>query len=200
MRAKQPVVGHAKPKARVTTIKLSDNVTLNVKKSSLIWTDVSLYKSFIKELWPNNDLRLMVINYQSLSVKLEPAEFRALSIRSQWIGTEPNFRQKKLLQCSKMTEILHSLVKPSSTLLFLWCTSAKTSKKKLHSVNYLHVSLHGKYWRCTLGAVSSTFGLFSISHNPSLKPFRLLGLAYFSLLGRYGKMSFGPRNALFERR
>lgn len=48
----------------------------------------------------------------------------------------------------------------------------------------------------TLGAVSSTFGLFSISHNPSLNPFLLLGLAYFSLLGRYGKMSLGPRNAL----
>lgn len=54
--------------------------------------------------------------------------------------------------------------------------------------------------RRTLGAVSSTFGLFSISHNPSLKPFLLLGLAYLSLLGWYGKISFGPRNALFERR
>lgn len=53
--------------------------------------------------------------------------------------------------------------------------------------------------RRTFGAVSSTFGLFSISHNPSLKPFLLLGLAYFSLLGWYGKMSFGPRNALLIR-
>lgn len=49
----------------------------------------------------------------------------------------------------------------------------------------------------TLGAVSSTFGLFSISHNPSLKPFLLLGFAYFSLFGRYGKISFGPRKALY---
>lgn len=43
---------------------------------------------------------------------------------------------------------------------------------------------------------SSTFGLFSISQRPSLKPFRLFGLPNLSLLGKYGKMSLGPKNAL----
>lgn len=57
----------------------------------------------------------------------------------------------------------------------------------------MYETLHCSF---TFGAVSSTFGLFSISHSPSLKPFRLLGLAYLSLLSWYGNMSFGPRKAL----
>lgn len=73
----------------------------------------------------------------------------------------------------------------------------KTLKDKHWQTSLLRRARGGRF---TLGAVSSTFGLFSISHNPSLKPFLLLGLAYFSLLGWYGKISFGPRNALFERK
>lgn len=44
--------------------------------------------------------------------------------------------------------------------------------------------------------VNFTPGLFSISHRPSLNPFRLFDFPNLSLYSLYGKRSLGPRNAL----